>query len=728
MRDSTSRPPAERRRRRIITLFVILSAAVLLTAVVLFHLYLRSGMPSVEQLENFEPQLSTKLLDRNGIVIKEIYQQRRSYVPLSETPLCVTQAFLAIEDHRFYTHWGIRPFALVGAVVKSLVQLDFRFRGASTITQQLARNLYYTSQRTIVRKLREALTAIEIERYYSKDEILEMYLTQTYFGAGAYGIGAAAATYFSKSPKDLTIEEAALLAAIPKSPARYNPITCPEAALQRRNIVLRRMWQVHYLTRKRSEELQARPLAVKPSSTDGTLGIAPYFTETVRQQLNVIGRTFGFDPYRDGVTVHTTLDARLQACAERAVEEMLPQVQKSATGVFRATQLQTVLRKVYRDSSAAAHRRMTNNSRLVDSLALVYMPVQVALVALDPTNGYILAMIGGRDFEQFKFNRAVQAVRQPGSAFKPFVYATVLDGGTPITTRVSNERLTVPDPTRRSDSLFQWPDNFENDYGGVVDLREGLYRSLNVVAARLIREYTTPADVASLAHRLGITTELDPFDALALGASGVIPLDLCAAYQVFQSGGIWSRPMYITGVDDQFGQPVSVYRPERRAVLSEETAFLTQTLLRSVVDRGTGAGLRGRFGFQRPAAGKTGTTNENTDAWFVGFTPHLVAAVWVGLDDPSRTLGRGMEGAHAALPIWAGFITAAYDTMDYPDDDFRVPGGVQVAQICEETDQLAAPSCPRIRPEYFNRKFSLPEPCSKHSGARSIRKPRPSLF
>jgi penicillin-binding protein 1A len=726
--DSKSKPPAARRRRRTITLVSVSSAVLLLAAAGIFYAYLRSGMPSVEQLENFAPQLSTKLLDRNGVVIKEIYQQRRSYVPLSETPVCVTQAFLAIEDHKFYSHWGIRPLALIGAVVKGLVQFDFHFRGASTITQQLARNLYYTSQRTIIRKLREALTAIEIERYYSKDEILEMYLTQTYFGAGAYGIGAAAATYFSKSPKDLTVEEAALLAAIPRSPARYNPIANPEAALQRRNIVLRRMWEVKFITKKRYEQLQALPLALKPSITDGTLGIAPYFTETVRQQLNGIGKTFGFDPYRDGVTVHTTLDARLQVCAERAVEEMLPPVQNSATGVFRATQLQTVLRKVYPDSSAAARRRMTNNSKLVDSLALAYMPVQVAFVALDPTNGYILAMIGGRDFEQFKFNRAVQAVRQPGSAFKPFVYATVLDAGTPITTRISNERLTVTDPTRRTDSLVEWPDNFENDYGGVVDLREGLYRSLNVVAARLIRQYTTPKDVAALAHRLGITTELDPFDALALGASGVIPLDLCAAYQVFQSGGIWSEPMYITEVDDQFGQPISVYRPERRAVLSEETAFLMQTLLRSVVDRGTGAGLRSRFGFMRPAAGKTGTTNENTDAWFVGFTPHIVAAVWVGLDDPARTLGRGMEGAHAALPIWARFIIAAYDTMDYPADDFRMPAGVQVAQICEETDQLASPNCPQTRAEYFNRKFPLPEPCSKHSGARSLRKPRPSLF
>ncbi|RPH92654.1 hypothetical protein EHM69_12310, partial [candidate division KSB1 bacterium] len=608
MQEPTSSPHKRQKRRTTRTLIVVIAAVLVLGGGLGFYFYLRSGMPSVEELENFAPQLSTKLLDCNGVVIKEIYTQRRSYVPLAQTPVCVTQAFLAIEDHKFYTHWGIRPFALVGAFIKDLAHFNFRFRGASTITQQLARNLYYTSQRTLVRKLREALTAIEIERYYSKDEILEMYLTQTYFGAGAYGIGAAANTYFSKAAADLDIEEAAMLAAIPKSPARYNPITNPDNALARRNMVLRRMRDVKYLSKVTYERAAATGLSLKPSSVDGTLGVAPYFTETVRQQLNGIGKTFGFDPYRDGVSVHTTLDARLQACAEKAVTEMLPPVQKSATAVFKASQLQTVLRKAFPDSSAAARKRMTNNSKLVDSLALVYSPVQVALVALNPTNGHIVAMIGGRDFEQFKFNRAVQAIRQPGSSFKPFLYAAVLDAGTPITTRISNERLMIKDPTGRdkSGNLIPWPDNYENDYGGEVDLREGLYRSLNVVAARLIREYTTPRDVVKMAQRLGITTELGPYDALALGASGVIPLELAAAYQVFQSGGIYSKPMYITGVDDQFGAPISVYRPERRAALSEETAYLTQSLMRSVVDRGTGAALRSKFGFRLPAAGKTG--------------------------------------------------------------------------------------------------------------------------
>jgi penicillin-binding protein 1A len=718
--------PVPRPRRKRLTLWLTLTAVVMVLAGgSAFYLYLRSEMPSVEQLENFDPQLSTKLLDRNGEVIKEIYTQRRSYVPLSQTTLWVTKAFLAIEDTKFYEHWGLRPMALVKAVAESVIHLDFHFRGASTITQQLARNLYYTSQRSIVRKLREALTAIEIERYYSKDEILEMYLTQTYFGAGAYGIGAAASTYFSKSPADLTVEEAALLAAIPKSPTRYNPLTNPENALARRNMVLMRMHEVGYLSDKMYETVRRLPLKLRPSSIDGTLGIGPYFTETVRQQLNAIGRNYNFDPYKDGVTVQTTLDATIQACAEDAIGSTLPDLQKHVTqSTFRGTELADVLKKVYPQASVKDLRRMSMDARLVDSLANVYMPVQVALVALDPSTGGILAMVGGRNFDESKFNRAVQAIRQPGSGFKPFVYASVLDEGIPITTQVSNERISLPGGNGKVWS----PQNYEGDYDGSVDLREGLYRSLNVVAVRLIHDYTSPKEVAKLAHKLGITTELDPYDALALGSSGVIPLDLASAYGVFESGGIWTKPMYMTEIDDHSGLPIVTYRPERKAVLSEQTSYLVLSLLRSVVDRGTGAGLRGQFGFRLPAAGKTGTTNDFTDAWFTGFTPHIIVSVWVGLDDPSKSLGHGMQGARAALPIWAKFISEVYHEMDYPADDFPVPKGIVAEPVCDATDMLATPHCPSVHTEFFNSKFPLPEPCTLHGGTKSVKKQRPSLF
>lgn len=701
-----------------------LAVGLLVIVGIRYYFHLREGMPSVEQLENFEPQLSTKLLDRNGSLIKEIYTQRRSYEPLSRTPPCVTQAFLAIEDHKFYEHWGIRPAALIGAAVKSLIRLDLRPRGASTITQQLARNLYFTSKRSLTRKLREALTAIEIERYYSKDEILEMYLTQTYFGAGAHGIAAAASTYFSKSVPDLTVAEAALLAGIPRSPTRYNPLNYPENATARRNLVLWRMWKVGFLTQAAYDSLSGAPLGLQPSSLGGETGIAPYFTEMVRQQLNVIGREHGFDPYRDGVTVHTTLDARLQACAEEAVRTQLPDVQKRLRDVFRASLLAEVLTNVYPDSTTQARRRMAQDQALVDSLANIYMPVQVALVALEPYSGHILAMIGGRDFNEYKFNRAAQAIRQPGSCFKPFVYASVLDAGVPISTHVSNDSLAI----EQYDGKVWSPPNYDGTYGGEVDLREGLYRSLNVVAVRLIREHTTPARVAELAKRMGITTKLDPYDALALGSSGVIPLDLTASYQCFANGGIWSKPQYIEEIDDAYGNVICEYRPVRKAVLSEETAFLMLSLMRSVVDRGTGASLRSTYDFRVPAAGKTGTTNDFADAWFVGFTPHLICGVWVGFDDYTRQLGKGMGGAVAALPFWAKFMKAAYDTMNYPGDDFSVSRGVTTAQICEQTGGLATSFCPTTRTEYFLRQYPLPEPCMEHGGIQNLRRPRPSLF
>jgi penicillin-binding protein 1A len=703
-------------------LTVLVSGTVVFCAL-LFYAYLRSDMPSVEELENFEPELSTKLLDRNGDVVKELFTQRRFYVPLSEIPLHVQQAFIAVEDHKFYQHWGMRPLALVGAFLKNLAHFDFHFRGASTITQQLARNLYYSSQRTVIRKIREALTAIEIERYYSKDEILEMYLTLTYFGSGSYGIGAASQTFFSKPPSDLTIDEAAMLAALPKSPTRYNPITNPDNAIERRNVVLWRMRETGFISDKQYDEFRGKPLALNPSTEETARGIAPYFTENVRQQLNSIGKSFGFDPYGDGVTVHTTLDTRLQICAEQAVAGWLPQLQKQVNSNFSSREFENLIKKLYPDSSAKAKRRMQGDRKLRDSLAATQYTVQVAFVALDPANGDILAMIGGRDFDESKFNRATQAIRQPGSSFKPFVYAAVLNEGLPITTRVSNEPLSI----RLATGEMWEPANYDTDYGGYVDLRQALYRSLNVATVRLIRDYTSPKEVAQLAHKLGISTPLDPYDALALGASGVIPLDLVSAYQVFEAGGIWSKPMYITDVDDPFGQPIVHYRPERKAVLSEETAFLVESLLRSVVDRGTGAALRSTYNFRRPAAGKTGTTNDYTDAWFIGFTPHISAGVWVGLDDPAKRLGRGQQGARAALPIWAKFITAAYDTMDYPNDDFRMPSGIIAKDICVETGQVATSGCPEVRTEYFNRKFPLPEACTRHPGTMYPNE-RPSLF
>ncbi|MCL4304948.1 PBP1A family penicillin-binding protein [bacterium] len=686
--------------------------------------YLKKGLPSVEQLENINPALATKILDRNGVLLKELYTQRRSYAPLRNMPPAVIQAFLATEDHKFYEHWGMRPVSLFVALARSAVTLDLTPRGASTITQQLAKNLYFSPQRRITRKLRELMTAIEIERYYSKDEILEMYLTQTYFGAGAYGVGAAAATYFSKNVSELDVNEAAVLAAIPKSPTRYNPLQYPQNNIVRRNLVFDRMAAVGYITKAERDSLVDTPLPLRPSLDQTQIGIAPYFTENVRQELNQLGRRHGFDPYQDGLTVYTTLDARLQNCAETAVAKVLPELQEKVNAIYQVSGLKLRLKEMYPDSTTGAIRKLAGDKALADSIAAAEMPVEIAFVALDPNTGQILAMIGGHDFEVTKFNRATQAIRQPGSCFKPFVYASAIDKGLPISTKVSNEELVI---TLYNGDLWA-PRNFSNDYGGMVDLRQALAKSLNVVSVRLIREYTTPQDVAQLAHQMGITTKLDPYDALALGSSGVIPIDIVAAYQCFYTLGVWSKPIGVTGLDDKFGQTIDQFRTERKVVLSEETAFLVQSLMRSVSDYGTAASLRSKYNFRVPTAGKTGTTNDNTDAWFIGFTPHLLAGVWVGLDDPAKSLGRGQEGGKAALPIWAEFMLAAYKVMDYPDADFKTTKNVITAEICTETGELASSGCTDVRIEYFARKAELPPPCSLHGSFRTPRGRKPSLF
>jgi len=713
--------PARSRRPFII---LLIAMAVMVIAFWSYLGYLRSGLPSVEELENINPALATKILDRNGQVIKELYTQRRSYVPLKEMPPVVIQAFLATEDHKFYDHWGMRPGALAIAVVKAMATFNLHPRGASTITQQLAKNLYFGPQRKLTRKLRELLTAIEIERYYSKDEILEMYLTQTYFGAGAYGVGAAAATYFSKSVSELTANEAATLAAIPKSPTRYNPLQNPQNTIVRRNLVFSRMQSVGFISNAARDSLTQTALPLHPSLESAYEGIAPYFTENVRQELNQLGKRHNFDPYQDGLTVYTTLDARLQKCADDAVAKILPELQEKVSAIYNNSRLKLRLKDLYPDSTTAAIRKLAGNKRLADSLAKAEMPVELAFVALDPNTGHILAMIGGHDFEATKFNRATQAIRQPGSSFKPFVYASAIDNGLPISAKISNEELVV---TLENGDLWA-PKNFSDEYGGMVDLRQALAKSLNVVSVRLIREHTTPKDVANLARNCGITTKLDPYDALALGASGVIPLDIVGAYQVFYTLGVWSKPIAVTGLDDQYGQTIEHFNNERKVVMSEQTAFLVQSLMRSVSDHGTAASLRSKFEFRVPTAGKTGTTNDNTDAWFIGFTPDLLAGVWVGLDDPAKSLGRGQEGGKAALPIWAEFMKAAYAVMDYPESDFKTPRGVTTAEICVESGGLATSGCTDVRTEYFAKASELPESCSLHGSFRAPRGRKQSLF
>ncbi len=696
-----------RPRRRSVLSFMwkhpLVSGVVFLTLFALGYIaYLSRGMPSLTELENINPALVTRIYSADGQLIHELFTFKRIYVPYEQIPEHTVQALLATEDREFYDHWGINIKRIPKAVFVDIITLSFR-QGFSTITMQLARNLYTKKigfRKNINRKLREILTAIQIERTYSKQEILEMYFNQAYFGHGVYGVESAARRYFGKHASELAVEESAILIALLKSPAYYSPINHPDRARQRRNLVLYNMKVCGYLSDAEYDSLKALPVTVHPIEEYSK--VAPYFTEYVRQQLNDLQDSLGVNVYEDGLNVYTTLNTVVQACMDSAVAGFMPVLQERVRkNLWKWKQEHEVPDSVFERKSR----------------------VQIAFVAIDHHNGHILAMVGGRDFTESKFNRAVQARRQPGSAFKPFLYTAAVDNGYSPAFKLLNQPVVVnnPDGTR-------WdPENFDRTFGGPTTLREGLRKSINLIAVHLILEIG-PRAAVEYARRLGVSTPLRPFPSLAVGSSEVIPLELVSAFGVFANQGIRVEPVAITRIEDRYGNVIYETHPRRREVLSRATAYIMTNMLEDVVNRGTGGSLRWRFQFYAPAAGKTGTTNDYTDAWFVGFTPHLTAGVWVGLDDPEMKLGPGQTGSAAALPFWANFMKCVYDTLKLTHQPFKQPPDVIRLSICEDTGQIATNFCPRVVKEVFNVKYKPTETCEVHQGPRKRSKKKKIFF
>jgi penicillin-binding protein 1A len=654
---------------------------------IVYFIYLISGLPSLTKLENIDPALVTRVYSEDGELIHELFRYNRVYIPIEKIPQHTIDALLSTEDRRFYDHWGINVRRIPKVVVVNLLSMRFR-EGFSTITMQLARNLYFGFKKTISRKLREIITAIQIERTYSKQEILEMYLNVAYYGEGVYGIQAASKKYFDKDASDLTVEESSILVNLINLPAYYSPVNHPDRALSRRNLVLRNMVVTGSLTQTEYDSISQIPINVKEFQQRGK--IAPYFTEYIRQKLNLIGDSLGVNVYEDGLNVYTTLNTKVQSAVDSAVFLRLPELQER------------VSRKL-----APLKKKM----EMDDSLFIEKSKVQIAFVVLNHQNGHILAMVGGRDFSESKFNRAVQARRQPGSAFKPFLYTAAVDNGYTTVDKYLNQPVVVmnPDGTR-------WdPENYTKTFGGLTPLREGLRNSINLVAVRLILEIGPPA-VVDYAHKMGISTPLRPFPTLALGSSEVVPLELVSAYGVFANHGVRVEPIVITRIEDRFGNIIYKSPIHRSEILSKATAYIVTNMLESVVNQGTGGALRWKYGFNKPAAGKTGTTDDFTDAWFVGFTPALTAGVWVGLDDPQLSLGRGESGAIAALPIWAEFIKRVYASIDLPNEIFQQPADVIRLQVCAESGNLATNYCPQVVDEVFNVKYHPTGMCDLHRG------------
>lgn len=670
---------------------ILISTLIILVGCLIYFVYLIMGLPDLTDLENVNPAQASRIYSADGKIIHELFTYSRIWVPHDKIPQHVVQAALATEDREFYDHWGINLKRVPKAVLVNLSNFGFR-QGFSTITMQVARNLYVKKigfERSISRKLREILTALQIERTYSKQEILEMYLNISWFGRGAYGIQSAARKYFSKDASDLTVEEGSLLIGLLKGPAIYSPKNHPERAKNRRSIVMHNMVTCDYLTDTAYDSLKQLPLATDETSGDAVA--APYFAEYVRLQLNDLQSNLGVNVYEDGLNIYTTLNTAYQAAVDSAIRKRMPDLQDRVTG-------------------AMLPWKKENN--VADSVFAEKSQVQIAFIALDHHNGHILAMVGGRDFDKSKFNRAVQARRQPGSTFKPFLYAAAIDNGYTPVDKLLNQPVVITNP----DGTRWTPENFDHTFGGLTTLREGLRRSLNLIAARLILEIG-PQVVVDYASQMGISTPLKPYPSLAMGSSDVIPIDMVSAFGVFANQGVRVEPVSILRIEDRYGNILYENKPRRTEALNRSTAYIITNMLADAIDHGTGASARWKYQFHAPAAGKTGTTNEYTDAWFMGFTPRLTAGVWVGLDDQALKLGRAGTGAESALPFWAEFMKLIYEKEDIPKETFKQPPEIIRLNICEDSGKIATNFCPNvIEDEVFKIKDHPTESCPLHPG------------
>jgi penicillin-binding protein 1A len=668
-----------------------ISIAVILLAGFIYFIYLILGMPDLTDLENVNPAQASRIYSTDGKVIHELFTYSRIWNTYDQIPEHVIQAALATEDRDFYDHWGINLKRVPGAALANLSNFGFR-EGFSTITMQVARNLYVKKigfERSITRKLREILTAIQIERTYSKKEILEMYLNISWFGLGAYGIQSAARRYFNKDARDLTPEEGSLLIGLLKGPAIYSPSKHPERAVLRRNVVLNNMVVCDYLTRAKYDSLKQLPVVTDEWMNRSAT--SPYFTEYVRLQLNALQDSLAINVYEDGLNIYTTLHTGYQAAVDSAIRKHMAPLQELMTQNLQ---------------------RWKKKHNIPDSVFAEKSEVQIGFVAIDHHNGHILAMVGGRDFDKSKWNRAVQMERQPGSTFKPFVYASAIDNGyTPID-KLLNQPVVITNP----DGTRWTPENFDRTFGGLTTLREGLRHSLNLISARLILEIG-PQVVVDYANQMGITSRLNPFPSLAMGSSDVLLIDMVSAFGVFANQGVRVEPVSVLRIEDRYGNVLYEHQPRRTEVLNRSTAYVLTNMLEDAITYGTGGSARWKHKFFAPAAGKTGTTNDYGDAWFVGFTPRLTAGVWVGFDDHSIKLGRTGTGSETALPFWAEFMNVAYEKMQIPEEPFRQPPEIITLNICLDSGKIATNFCPNVdKKEVFKLKDHPTETCDLHPG------------
>jgi penicillin-binding protein 1A len=604
--------------RWIVLPLLLLGVVTVLGVAVAAYVFWPTDLPPVKALEEYTPSVGSRVYAADDEFLTEFQAEKRIFVPLQQIPPALRNAIIAVEDARFYSHIGVDVRGILRAAYA-----NFRHgrvvEGGSTITQQLAKVLFLTPDRSFSRKMKEALLALELEKRYSKDRLLELYLNQVYMGHGAFGVEAAARMYFGKSVGDLVLPEVALLAALPRSPGNYSPFERPELAQRRRAIAVGRLLEQGYIGEADAKTANRAPLGLVPS--ERRRGTGQYFLEYLQQSLEA---KYGSDVlYKAGLSVYTTLDPGLQRAAEHALRDGLQAL-------------------VARQAARAA-------SRSKGPPPAAPAPPEGAVIVIEAATGYVKALIGGADFSRTQFNRALHARRQPGSAFKPFVYLAALEAGHTPTEVLEDS------PVRYVSAGKVWaPENYDGEFRGPVTLQQALEESINVPTIRLL-EQVGIAPVIEAARRTGIQSPLPQDLTLALGSGDVTLLELTAAYGTIANQGVRMEPLMVRYVTDAQGRLVEENIPQGREAIDPAIAAGLTQMLRGVVERGTGVAARV---LERPVAGKTGTTNDFSNAWFVGYTPSIVAGVWLGHDRP-RSLGHDETGARAALPIWLSVMRAA---------------------------------------------------------------------
>jgi penicillin-binding protein 1A len=667
---------------------------VLITVLAVFgvvsYFYFTHDLPSIEALKNYKPSTVTRIFSEDGEVIGEFFYEKREVVSLDRIPNHLIQAFVAGEDARFFQHKGLDYLAILRAFFRNMFSGEI-VQGGSTITQQVVKSLLLSPEKSFARKIREAILAYRIEKHLTKEEILFLYLNQIYLGHGAYGVAAAAESYFAKAVEDLSVAESAVLAGLPQAPSRYSPYQHPQQAKKRQVYVLNRMAEEGFISPSEATKAAQTPYSIR-SNEKPPLERAPHFVEYIRRYVE---EKYGKDAlYKGGLQVFSSIDLDFQGMAQEAVEAGLKELEK---------------REKY------------------SSAGMPSIP-EGALICFDLETGYVKAMVGGRDFRKSQFNRVTQAKRQTGSAFKPIVYASALDKGfTPAS-------IIVDSPV-----VFEWgdnkwkPKNYEGKFSGPTTLRNALAHSVNIVTVKIAQEVGVQY-IKDYAQKLGISSPLHSTLSMALGSSSVTLYELTRAYSVFANQGNFFKPIFVKKILDRDGNlleenlPFSHFEkfPEEGQVISPQTAFLMTYLLEGVVEHGTGWRAKS---LGRPVAAKTGTTDQFMDAWFIGYTPELITGVWVGFDE-ERSLGENETGARAASPIWVAFMSKIL--KDKPKKEFPVPEGLEFTMIDPKTGYVSLgkegilecfkegtkptqidPTASKTSTDFFKFDFNLPTKPSK---------------